>query len=120
MLQNTIGNPNLKPEKAKNYEAGLVLTNPAGLEGFSASVDYYYIEIKDIISTLTAQQQVNFCKDPVTPILSYCATLNLAPPNGAQPFVNVQSFNLASVIPRASTSRRAIRCRSTGSMRPAT
>ena len=98
VLQNTIGNPNLKPEVAKNYEAGLVLTNPTGLEGFSASVDYYYIEIKDIISTLSAQQQVNFCKDPVTPILSYCDTLNLTPAAGTQPFVNVQSFNLASVI----------------------
>ena len=98
VLQNTIGNPNLKPEVAKNYEAGIVLTNPAGLEGFSASVDYYYIEINDIISTLSAQQQVNFCKDPVTPILSYCATFDLAPANGAQAFVNVQSFNLASVI----------------------
>jgi iron complex outermembrane recepter protein len=98
VLQNTIGNPNLKPEVAKNYEAGIVLTNPAGLEGFSASVDYYYIEIKDIISTLSAQQQVNFCKDPVSPILSYCDTLNLAPANGAQAFVNVQAFNLASVI----------------------
>ena len=53
--------------------------------------------ITDIISTLNAQQQVNFCKDPVTPILSYCATLNLAPTDGSQPFVNVQSFNLASV-----------------------
>ena len=96
VLQNTIGNPNLKPEVAKNYEAGIVLTNPAGLEGFSASVDYYYIEIKDIISTLSAQQQVNFCKDPVSPILSYCATLDLTTPG--REFVNVQSFNLASVI----------------------
>src|SRR4051812_31444891 len=98
VLQNTIGNPNLKPEVAKNYEAGIVLTNPAGLEGFSASVDYYYIEIKDIISSLSAQQQINFCKDPVAPILSYCSTFDLAPANGAQPFVNVQQFNLASVI----------------------
>jgi len=100
VLQNTIGNPNLKPEVAKNYEAGIVLTNPVGLEGFSASVDYYYIEIKDIISTLSggAQQQINFCKDPVAPILSYCSTFDLAPANGAQPFVNVQQFNLASVI----------------------
>jgi iron complex outermembrane receptor protein len=98
VLQNTIGNPNLKPEVAKNYEGGLVLTNPAGLEGFSASVDYYYIQVSDIISNLSAQQQVNFCKDPATPILSYCSTLNLAPTDGSQPFVNVQSFNLASII----------------------
>ena len=96
VLQNTIGNPNLKPEQAKNYEGGLVLTNPAGLEGFSASVDYYYIQITDIISTLSAQQQVNFCKDPTLQL--YCDTMDLAPANGAQAFVNVQAFNLASVI----------------------
>ncbi|MFL6603541.1 MAG: TonB-dependent receptor plug domain-containing protein [Steroidobacteraceae bacterium] len=95
VLQNTIGNPNLKPEQAKNYELGLVLTNPSGLEGFSASVDYYNIKITDIISTLSAQQQVNFCKDVTLQL--YCDTLNLAPTNGAQPFVNVQAFNLASV-----------------------
>jgi outer membrane receptor protein involved in Fe transport len=95
VLQNTIGNPNLKPEQAKNYEAGLVLRNPSGLEGFSASVDYYNIKITDIISTLTAQQQVNFCKDVTLQL--YCDTLNLAPTDGSQAFVNVQSFNLASV-----------------------
>jgi len=95
VLQNTIGNPNLKPEQAKNYEAGLVLTNPDGLDGFSASVDYYNIKITDVISTLSAQQQVNFCKDATLQL--YCDTLNLAPTNGAQAFVNVQAFNLASV-----------------------
>jgi len=97
VLQNTIGNPNLKPEQAKNYEAGLVLTNPAGLEGFSASVDYYNIKVTDVINTLSAQQQVNFCKDRTLPVNLYCDTLDLAPANGAQAFVNTQSFNLASV-----------------------
>jgi outer membrane receptor protein involved in Fe transport len=98
VLQNTLGNPNLKPEVARNYEAGIVLTNPVGLEGFSASVDYYYIEVKDVINTLSAQQQVNFCFDPVTPIKAYCDTFNLNPPAGTQAFVNVQAFNLASII----------------------
>jgi outer membrane receptor protein involved in Fe transport len=32
VLQNAIGNPDLKPEQAKNYEAGLVLTNPGVLD----------------------------------------------------------------------------------------
>ena len=94
VLQNTIGNPNLKPEQAKNYELGLVLTNPSGLEGFSASVDYYNIKITDVISTLSAQQQVNLCQDPALHL--FCDTLSLPPPP-AQAFVNVQAFNLASV-----------------------
>jgi outer membrane receptor protein involved in Fe transport len=93
VIQNTIGNTALKPETARNTEFGLVLVNPQMLPGFSASVDYYRIKVSDIISTLTAQQEVNFC---FAGLQQYCGAFNLAPATGT-PFVNVQSFNLASV-----------------------
>jgi outer membrane receptor protein involved in Fe transport len=93
ITQNTIGNTNLDPEKARNLEVGLVLTNPDFFPGFSASVDYYRIKIKDVISTLSAQQQVNFC---FAGLQQYCNTFNLAPAVGS-PFVNVQAFNLAEI-----------------------
>jgi iron complex outermembrane receptor protein len=92
VIQNTIGNTALKPEAARNTEFGLVLVNPQMLPGFSASVDYYRIKVSDIISTLTAQQEVNFC---FAGLQQYCGAFNLAPATGT-PFVNVQSFNLAS------------------------
>jgi outer membrane receptor protein involved in Fe transport len=93
IIQNTIGNPKLKPESARNLELGLVFTSPDFLPGFSASVDYYNIEISDVISSLTAQQEVNFC---YAGLQQYCSGFNLAPASGS-PYVNVQSFNLASI-----------------------
>jgi iron complex outermembrane receptor protein len=94
VIQNAIGNTALKPETARNLELGLVLVNPQQLEGFSASVDWYQIRVDDVISTLTAQQEVNFCFQGLP---QYCSAFDLAPANGATPFVNVQAFNLASI-----------------------
>src|SRR5262249_32604333 len=92
VIQNVIGNTALKPEKANNLEFGLSLVDPEFLPGFSASIDYYRIRVNGIISTLTAQQEVNFC---FAGQQQYCSAFNLAPPSGT-PFVNVQQFNLAS------------------------
>ncbi len=54
------GNPNLKPEKAKTFTAGIVLT-PTFLPGLSASVDYYTITIKDALATPNVNQVFNNC-----------------------------------------------------------
>ena len=93
VLQNQIGNTALKPERARNLELGLVLMSPDQLPGFRASVDYYRIEVSDVISSLSAQQEVNFC---FAGLQQYCGAFNLAPTSGT-PYVNVQSFNLASL-----------------------
>jgi iron complex outermembrane receptor protein len=47
----TRGNANLKPEKADSLGLGVVV-QPSFLPGFSASVDYYDIRIKDAIITV--------------------------------------------------------------------
>jgi iron complex outermembrane recepter protein len=52
------GNPNLEPETAKSYTAGIVLTPTRNL---SATIDYFNIKVDDIISNL-----------PPTTILSQC------------------------------------------------
>jgi outer membrane receptor protein involved in Fe transport len=59
------GNPNLKPELADNWTAGFVVT-PTSLRGFSASVDWYKLDINDAIDKPTPQQIVNaaFAGDP--------------------------------------------------------
>lgn len=93
VIQNVIGNPDLTPEKARNLEVGLVLSEPEFLPGFSASVDYYRIRIRDVISNLTARQVVDFC---FAGLQQYCSAFDLAPPTGT-PFVNAQAFNLASI-----------------------
>lgn len=56
----TGGNPDLKPELADTWTVGAVLA-PSFLPGFQMSVDYYQIEIQDVITTLTVQAIVNEC-----------------------------------------------------------
>jgi iron complex outermembrane recepter protein len=60
VITNAIGNSNLKPEIADTFTGGLVY-QPAWLPGFSASADYYNIDLKGAIATLTAQQTVDEC-----------------------------------------------------------
>lgn len=92
--QNTLGNPNLRPEIARNTEAGFTLTRPSWLPGFSFSFDYYRIKIKGAISSLSAQDQINYCKQGVTQL---CSSFFLDSPDNSGNFVNVQPFNLASI-----------------------
>jgi outer membrane receptor protein involved in Fe transport len=92
--QNTIGNSSLVPETARNTEVGVVLSRPQWLPGLSLSFDYYNIKISDVISTLTPQQIVNYCRDGVTEL---CGAFVLDRPGGIGNFVNVQPFNLASI-----------------------
>jgi len=93
-IQNVIGNVNLTPEEARNTSFGVVLAQPSWLPNFSMSVDYYKIKIDDVISTLSANDIVNFCFRGVLP--QTCNSFNLNNPNGPN-FINVQSFNFASI-----------------------
>ncbi len=93
-IQNVIGNVDLTPEIARNTSFGFVLAQPSWLPNFSVSVDYYKIKIDDVISTLTANDIVNFCFRGVLP--QTCSAFNLNNPNGPN-FINVQSFNFASI-----------------------
>lgn len=56
------GNPNLSEETATTWTVGAVL-QPRFLPGFTASVDYYSIEIEDAIAAVSAQDIVNTCYD---------------------------------------------------------
>jgi outer membrane receptor protein involved in Fe transport len=59
------GNPTVQPETANTYTVGLVLTSPfqgnAFLEGFTASFDYYQIEIEELISVTDVPPLFNDC-----------------------------------------------------------
>jgi iron complex outermembrane recepter protein len=54
------GNPNIDPEKADTLTFGVVY-QPAWLQGFSLSADYYDIKINDAIAQLTVQQIADEC-----------------------------------------------------------
>jgi iron complex outermembrane receptor protein len=69
------GNPNVKPEKADTYTAGVVL-QPTFASGFSVSLDWYSINIKDAIGMLGAQAIVNDCHEGDTAL---CALITRDP-----------------------------------------
>ena len=66
------GNLNLEPEIGKSFTVGAVL-QPRFLPGFSLTVDYYNIEIRQAINSLTGQQIINRCyDDPVSIDNPFC------------------------------------------------
>jgi iron complex outermembrane recepter protein len=54
------GNPLLKPETASTYSYGFTLS-PRALQNFSASVDYYRIDVKDIIGNIGIDISLDSC-----------------------------------------------------------
>ena len=84
------GNPNLTPEIADTWTAGGIY-QPRWLPGFSLSVDWYKIDIKDAITAVGAQQIIDMCygfNRPQNP--AACGSIVLAP--GASNLVNATIF----------------------------
>ncbi len=54
------GNPNIEPEKADTYTAGVVV-QPAFIPGFSASIDWYLVQIEDAIATVGTNEVARRC-----------------------------------------------------------
>ncbi|MBJ7437748.1 MAG: TonB-dependent receptor [Sphingopyxis sp.] len=90
-VQNAFGNPNLKPEVADSWTVGAVFTPPF-LPGFSASFDYYAIDIDDAIGSVTAQQTVDLCYDQG--IAAYCPNIKFV--NGALSTIDLTPINFAT------------------------
>jgi outer membrane receptor protein involved in Fe transport len=61
------GNPNLRPETSDSFTAGFVFT-PTFVPGLSVTVDYYNIEVNDVILGLSGQGILNRCYDDPTGI----------------------------------------------------
>lgn len=75
------GNPNLLPEEAETWTGG-VIYRPGWLAGFSASVDYYKIDISDAIVSIGAQQLIDQCYGVgVVQNPSACNSIVMANPN---------------------------------------
>jgi iron complex outermembrane receptor protein len=93
-IQSVVGNPNLKPEIARNTTFGIALANPGWMPGLNISVDYYKLTLSGVISSLGAGDIINRCSDGTLPQLCGTYNLNLTPSTN---FINVQPFNLASI-----------------------
>jgi iron complex outermembrane receptor protein len=83
------GNVNLEPEKADSWNIGGVFT-PRFIPGFSASVDYFRIDLEGAIDSLSAQTIVNFCFQGRTDV---CAAITQDPANAARVLIRTQPFN---------------------------
>lgn len=59
-LGQTVGNPELEPEKADSLTIGAVY-QPSFIPRLNLSIDYYDIKIEDAISALTAQLTIDEC-----------------------------------------------------------
>ncbi|HMO75535.1 MAG TPA: TonB-dependent receptor [Sphingopyxis sp.] len=80
------GNSNLTPEKSDSYTVGAVI-QPRFLPGFTLTVDYYDITIKQAIAGLTGQAIVNRCyEDPVSLNNVFCDAVFRR--TSADPYVN--------------------------------
>src|SRR5690606_22281293 len=63
-----VGNPNLVPETADTWTAGLVIQSPfvsGALSRLRLSVDFYDINIKDVIGAQTVASALQQCFDPL-------------------------------------------------------
>lgn len=65
-------NPNLNVEKSDSYTYGVVF-QPSFVSGLSLSVDYYDIDVKGIIATVSPQTIVNQCYDSPTLNNIFCS-----------------------------------------------
>jgi outer membrane receptor protein involved in Fe transport len=93
------GNPNLEPEEADQWGVGIVL-QPTAIPGFSASIDYYEIELAGAIGSLSAQEIVDRCFEGNQ---VYCDAITRGTaPGGAQVIteIAISPFNLAERVNR--------------------
>ncbi len=79
--QTTGGNPNLDPEEAKTFTAGVVIT-PKILTSFSASFDYFNILVTDAITTPTQGDIIDGCFQ-ATPLPNTCNQIRRNPLTGS-------------------------------------
>ncbi|MGE0532120.1 MAG: TonB-dependent receptor [Hyphomonadaceae bacterium] len=74
------GNPNVSPEEGETFTIGFVL-QPRFLPGFALSIDYFDIEVVNLISTTGAAATVAACYATV-PDPAACARITRNPANG--------------------------------------
>jgi iron complex outermembrane receptor protein len=94
------GNPLVQPEKADTTTIGLVL-KPSFLAGFTATVDWYRIDIDDAIAQLSAQNIVTGCFNGDTTLCQYVIRRD-GLPNGfidrvENLFINLQVQKISGV-----------------------
>jgi iron complex outermembrane recepter protein len=88
------GNSSLQPETATTKTAGLVFS-PSWLTGFSSSIDYYDISVKNRITGVSATYELNQCL--VSGVTSFCDKFKRDPISGMVTTLNRGNANLGEL-----------------------
>lgn len=72
LSQLTGGNPELSNETAESYTVGFNIT-PTALPNLTASIDYYQIQIDDVVGVIAANVALNTCLETGDP--TYCSLI---------------------------------------------
>lgn len=91
------GNPNIRPERADTFTAGLVF-QPNTIPGFSASVDWYQVSIKDAIGRVGLNEVLRRCLMDNEP--QFCDLVTLVdnvPTNVGDLYVNVAQAKVRGI-----------------------
>ena len=94
----TAANPNLDPERATTYTAG-VIYQPDWLRGLRLSVDYFSIDIKGQIARVDGQTTIDRCAQGLT---AYCGFITRAPGTNvitavSSAFLNLNRFETSGI-----------------------
>ncbi|MDQ3139359.1 MAG: TonB-dependent receptor, partial [Pseudomonadota bacterium] len=106
-LGTVTGNLNLRPEKADSWNIGAVLS-PRFLPGFTASADYFRIELEDVIDSLSADDIVNRCFEGLA---DFCAAITPDPNNPSRVLISRQPVNFSRLLLRGVDLEAAYRTR---------
>ncbi len=88
------GNINLKEETARTLTLGAVLT-PRSMPGFSLSVDYFRIKVKDAVGTVPRDVSIGQCLE--TGAAVFCKNVIRSANTGRLKSVNAQLANIADL-----------------------
>jgi len=92
----TVGNPDLRPEKADTLTIGAVL-QPAAIPSLRFSVDYYKIDIKDAIDSLSAANIGNACTAGDATACSFITFSGNTPVRLLAPVQNISQFETSGL-----------------------
>jgi outer membrane receptor protein involved in Fe transport len=96
VFQQNGGNPNLKPETSNSFTIGAVV-NPNFARNFDVTVDYWNINIADVITTVSPTDTMNFCVDLPSIDNVFCRNIQRDPTTKKLTFISSQLVNAAKL-----------------------
>jgi outer membrane receptor protein involved in Fe transport len=93
MIQNLQGNPTVAPEEADSWGVGFIF-RPSFFENFSATIDYYDVEIDGVITYVSADDTAEYCVE--YGVQKYCDNM-IYSSDGTLETINLLYDNLNSM-----------------------